>query len=190
VALCNTIGVMQGPEGASRLFSAMRRAVEAGGLAMISCYRREAVESFALGNYESTMDVSGQPRWLAPADFATGGNVLVPRGYKRAWDRDPAITVDVRGRDGRLVKEGLVLMRDPGAVEETVRTGHIRTYTDYESRWYGFDQVDAWIAEHWSGATTFHLAGRDLDALRGAPAQLAFVDFSGLLAGFVERFRG
>ena len=67
VSVCNSIGVMQGLEGAVELFKAMRRAVEnAGGIAIISGYRREAVASFALGNYESTMDVSGQPRWLMP----------------------------------------------------------------------------------------------------------------------------
>lgn len=187
VALCNTIGVMQGPAGASKLFFAMRRAAEAGGIAMISCYSREAIESFALGNYESTMDVSGQPRWLAPADFATGGNVLVPRAYKRAHDSDPTITVDVRAPDGHLLHSGLVLERVPAVVEETIRTGHVLTYTDYESRWYGFDQIDDWIAEHWSGARTFHLPGRALDSLRGAPAQLAFVDFSGQLEGFFQR---
>lgn len=65
VSVCNSIGVMQGPEGASELFKSLRRTVEtAGGIAIISGYRREAVETFALGNYESTMDVCGQPRWL------------------------------------------------------------------------------------------------------------------------------
>lgn len=189
VALCNTLGVMQGPAGASRLFSSMRKVAEAGGLAMVSCYRAEAVQAFALGNYESTMDVSGQPRWLVPADFAVDGNVLVPRHYKRAYDRDATIIVDVRSRDGSLVRSGLLLTRDPRAVAETARTGHVRTYTDYESRWYSQAQIDAWVAEHWSGATTFHVLGRSLDALRGEPVQLAFVDFSGLLAGFLERYR-
>jgi SAM-dependent methyltransferase len=189
VALCNTLGVMQGPAGASRLFSSMRHVVEAGGLAMISCYCADAIETFALGNYESTMDVCGQPRWLTPSDHSAADHVLVPRQYKRAYDRDPTITVDVRTRDGRLVKSGLVLTRDPGVVAETARTGHVRTHTNYESRWYRFEQLEAWIAEHWSGATTFHVLGRAIDALRGAPAQLAFVDFSGLLAGFLERYR-
>jgi SAM-dependent methyltransferase len=189
VALCNTLGVMQGPAGASRLFSAMRQVVEAGGIAMISCYRADAIEAFALGNYESTMDVCGQPRWLVPSDLAEAGHVLVPRQYKRAYDRNPTITVDVRARDGSLVASGLVLTRDPHAVAETARTGHVRTHTDYESRWYSYEQIEAWIAEHWSGATTFHVSGRAIDALRGAPAQLAFVDFSGLLADFLERYR-
>jgi SAM-dependent methyltransferase len=189
VALCNTIGVMQGPAGAGQLFAAMRRAVEAGGIAMVSCYRREAVESHALGNYESTMDVSGQPRWLEPSAYASAEYVQVPRGYRRAFDRDPSITVDVRDRGGKLVAEGHVLTRDPEAVREVVRTGHVRTYSDYESRWYAFEQIDAWIAEHWAGAATWHLAGGTLDALRASPVQLALVDFSGLLAGFIERCR-
>jgi len=188
VALCNTIGVMQGPAGASRLFAAMRKVVEAGGIAMVSCYDQEAVASFALGNYESTMDVSGQPRWLVPADLADRGNTLVPRAYKRAYDGDPTIVVDVKDGHGHPVRQGHVLRRDPDLVEETIRTGHVRTHTDYESRWYSRAQLDAWIAEHWSGATTFHLPGRALDALRGMPAQLAFLDLSGKLAGFIERY--
>ncbi|MBN2360984.1 MAG: class I SAM-dependent methyltransferase [Deltaproteobacteria bacterium] len=187
VALCNTVGVMQGPAGASQFFAALRKAVAAGGIAMVSCYQREAVAAFALGNYESTMDVSGQPRWLVPADYAGEAFLQVPRYYKRAYDGDPTIAVDVYDRQGNPVREGHLLSRDPEVARETVASGHIRTYSDYESRWYGFEQIERWMAEHWAGASAYHLRGAQLDALRGCPAQLAFLDFSGLVAGFLER---
>lgn len=185
VALCNTIGVMQGPSGAGRLFAALRRAVGDGGIAMVSCYRREAVEDFALGNYESTQDVSGQPRWLTPTDFAGEGFLQVPRRYKCAGDRDPAVVVDVFDQAGNLVKAGHVLVRHPAATQETVRSGHIKTHSDYESRWYGFDQLELWIAEHWRGVRTHHLKGTQLDTLRAGAVQLAFLDGSGLLGDFL-----
>ncbi len=188
VTLCNTIGVMQGPTGAARLFAALRRAVGAGGIALVSCYQREAVEGFALGNYESTLDVSGQPRWLTPADTATSAHLQVPRHYKRAYDPSSTIAVDVFDRSGRLVEAGRLLTRDAKLVRATLRTGHIRTHSDYESRWYSFRQLDRWIAEHWSGVQTHHVRGAALDELRGRPAQLAFLDGSGLLAGFFRRY--
>jgi SAM-dependent methyltransferase len=188
VALCNTVGVMQGPEGAAKLFGAMRHVVQSGGIAMISAYRREAVAAFALNNYESTMDVSGQPRWLVPAEFACNGYTLVPKAYKRAHDCNSKVIVDVYDSEGHLVVTSLALERDPDAVEVALRTGRISTHTGYESNWYSFDQFDTWIAEHWMGETTYHVPGKTLDSLRGAPVQLAFVDPSGLLAGFFEQY--
>ncbi|MBN2193545.1 MAG: class I SAM-dependent methyltransferase [Polyangiaceae bacterium] len=187
VTLCNTLGVMQGPTGAGRLFAALRRAVGAGGIALVSCYQREAVEGYALGNYESTLDVSGQPRWLTPASFATSAYRQVPRHYKRAYDPSPGIEVDVFDRSGRLVQGGHVLTRDAKLTRDAIRTGHIRTHSDYESRWYSFRRLDSWIAEHWSGMQTHHVRGAALDALRGGPAQVAFLDGSGLLAGLLRR---
>ncbi len=189
VSVCNSIGVMQGPEGASSLFQSMRRAVEqAGGIAMISGYRKEAVKAFALGNYESTMDVCGQPRWLTPADYTGEQFVKIPRHYKRAYSSDPTIVVDVVDAKGKPVASGVELRRDPNVVQETIASGHIQTYTDYESRWYAFSQFDQWIKEHWAGLNSYHLAGQRLDALRGAPAQLAILDPRGLLKPLIERW--
>ena len=189
ISVCNSIGVMQGPEGAAKLFKAMRRAVEsAGGIAIISGYRREAVATFALGNYESTMDVSGQPRWLIPDKYATSGYIQVPRTYKRAHSADESVVVDVRDTDGNLVKEGQVLTRDKDAVRETVATGHIRTHTAYTSHWYGFDAFEEWIAQHWPSLNAYHIAGKDLDALRGEPMQMAILDTNGELKGLLQRW--
>lgn len=189
VSVCNSVGVMQGPEGAVELFKSVRRAVDdAGGVAVISGYRKEAVESFALGNYESTMDVCGQPRWLIPDTYAALGHKQVPRSYKRAYDSYPGVTVDVYDADDKLVKAGHILTRDDSAVREAVDSGHIRTYTDYESRWYSFDQFDEWVRTYWPEDGSYHIAGADLDSLRGEPSQLAILDPSGLLGELLARW--
>ena len=189
VSVCNSVGVMQGPTGAVELFKAMRRAVEdGGGIAIISGYRREMVAAFALGNYESTMDVSGQPRWLTPDEYAAPPYVQLPRAYKRAHSADNKVVVDIRGPDGTIVKKEHVLTRDESAVRQTVETGHICTYTDYTSRWYAFDAFDTWIKEHWSPLTSYHIAGKDIDALRGEPMQMAILDINGELEGLFERW--
>lgn len=180
VSVCNSIGVMQGPAGAQELFAAMRRYVEPhNGLAVISCYAREAVQTFALGNYESTMDVCGQPCWLEPDTWASEDYTLVPRCYKRAHDPSPAITVDVDDREGNRVETGVTLTRNSEAVERVVATGEIETHASYHSRWYSYDQVRTWMREIWDGGTLWHIRGSELDRLRGEPAQLAVVDFSG-----------
>jgi len=189
VSVCNSIGVMQGPAGAASLFRSVRRAVEdAGGVAVISAYRKEAAASFALGNYETTLDVCGQPEWLDPDTFAGAEYVQVPWGYKRAYDSDPKVTVDVLDRDGRIVLKGHDLTRNPEKVARTIESGHIQTHTDYESHWYSFDQFESWIADLWGGCKTYHLAGKGLDALRAKPAQLAILDPRGRLEDLVDRW--
>lgn len=188
VTLCNSIGVMQGPEGAQLLFQAMRRAVEdAGGIAIISAYCREAVADYALGNYESTMDASGQPVWLTPDTYASTEFIQQPKAYKRAGDRSDRILVDVYDLEGASIKKEHMLYRDPDAVAETIASGHIRTYHEYESRWYATEQFHDWITQWWPEKQSWHIAGRSLDALRGAPAQLAILDAGNHLRPFFER---
>jgi SAM-dependent methyltransferase len=190
VSVCNSIGVMQGEKGAVALFKSLRRAVEEpGGIAIISAYRREAVADFALGNYETTLDVCGQPRWLGPDTYAGPDYVQIPWGYKRARDSSSKVTVDVLDTNGKQILKGHDLWRVASEVERTVETGHIRTYSDYESRWYSFAQFEEWIAEHWKGCKAWHLAGKKLDTLRAEPAQLAILDPSGLLEPLIERWR-
>lgn len=189
VTVCNSIGVMQGPDGAQELFRSLRRAVEpAGGIAIISAYRREAVVSHALGNYESTMNVSGQPRWLAPRTYSGKRYTLVARRYKRAWDPDRSIVVDVFDGEGNRVRDGLVLTRVTREVEKAVQTGHIRTWTDYESHWYGYQTFEKWIDAHWGREASWHIAGSSLDALRAEPAQLAIYDPQRRLANLLARW--
>jgi len=190
VAIClvNSIGVMQGTEGARRLFESMRHAVEpAGGIAMISCYQREYLPTYGLNQYESTLDVSGQPRWLAPGDLAVSGHRLVARRYKRAHDPDPTLVVDAFDEAGRLVEAGVRLEREPERTTQALETGEIRTYTDYESHWYSFEQVETWVRELWP-AGSHHLATRELDAVRAEPAQLAILDGAGNLDDLLERW--
>lgn len=187
VAVCNTIGVMQGTEGARRLFQALRREVErAGGIALVSAYRRDAVSAYALGNYESTMNVSGQPCWLRPARFAGRDTVPVALETRRAFDPTPRIRVAGRRPDGTLHGE-CVLERDPEAVAEAVATGRIRTLWDYESNWYATDQVAEWVGSEWAGLPAWHVDGRRLDVLRAWPAQLAVLDAGDRLEGFFGR---
>lgn len=189
VCLCNSIGVMQGPLGAIKLFQAMRRAiVQAGGVAIISGYLKEAISSFGLNNYESTMDVSGQPRWLVPDTYASIRYKQVPHTYKRAYDTSPSITVDVYTREGELVKEGHELHRDDKLVQNTIETGEIRTYHNYNSFWYSYEQISQWIKEHWQEDLSYHIKGKTLDKIRAEPVQIAVLDASGKLEQLWDRW--
>jgi SAM-dependent methyltransferase len=189
VSVCNSIGVMQGPDGAVELLRSMRRAVEqARGIAIVSCYEKSAVGSFALGNYETTMDVCGQPVWLQPDTYAGDRWVQRPLGYKRAHDPNPEVRVDVFDKQGGSVASDHVLKRSMEAVAQAIESGHIQTHTDYESRWYSFHQFEDWIAEHWQGLHCYHLRGKQLDSLRAEPVQLAILDPARRLEGLLKRW--
>ncbi|MBN1569413.1 MAG: class I SAM-dependent methyltransferase [Acidobacteria bacterium] len=189
VTVCNSIGVMQGPKGAEALFRSMCRAVEgSGGIALISSYRKEAIQSFALSNYESTMNVCGQPRWLRPDSYADARHILVPQAYKRAYDPSGEILVDVFNRKGQLLHPAVALRRDPSAVDYAIRTGHIRTYSDYESYWYSWDQIQAWMDTLWPKDRAYHLEGCKIDSLRAGPVQLAVLDAGNHLKDLVQRW--
>jgi SAM-dependent methyltransferase len=188
VCLVNSIGVMQGPGGARALFRSMKEAVEpAGGIAIISCYQREYLPHYGLGQYESTLDVSGQPAWMAPDTYAKDEFVQVSRQYKRAYDPDNTLFVDVYDPEGVLVKEGHVLKRDSGRTAHTIASGEIRTYGDYESHWYSFDQIEAWKNELWS-KNALHIHTRVLDGLRAEPAQMVVLDSNGSLDRLFKRW--
>jgi SAM-dependent methyltransferase len=189
VCLVNSIGVMQGERGAKALFQSMRRSVEsAGGVALISCYRAEYLQSYGLNQYESTMDVSGQPQWLVPNRYIDPGFRPLPHGYKRAYDFSPAIMVDVYDLQGQVVRKNLVLERDPHKTAETLETGHIKTHWNYESNWYSYSRLDAWIREFWGESNTYHYKSKVLDSIRARPAQLALFDPRGVLKGWIDRW--
>jgi SAM-dependent methyltransferase len=191
VCVCNSIGVMQGPEGAEKLFASIERAVgAAGGIGIISAYRKEAVGSFALGNYESTMDVCGQPKWLTPDTYAGAQYRKIPKSYKRAHDPSDVVEVDVFDQKGRLVAGSQRLVRSTDLARAATETGHIETYSDYESRWYAFAQFEHWIASRWAGHKSWHLLGAELDVIRGEPAQIAILDPQERLAGLFQRWLG
>ncbi|MFW6136800.1 MAG: class I SAM-dependent methyltransferase [Candidatus Aminicenantaceae bacterium] len=188
VCLVNSISVMQGPEGAQSLFKAMRRAVEpAGGIAIISNYQSEFVESHALGQYESTMDVSGQPWWMKPDTYASGYK-LIPKKYKRSYCRNPRLTVDVYDEKQQLVEKDFILERDPERTRQTVETGHIRTHTNYQSHWYGYAQMEEWAREHWR-KNIYHFPTADLDMIRADAAQFTILDSGDWLKSLFQRWK-
>jgi SAM-dependent methyltransferase len=176
VCLVNSIGVMQDQEGAVALFKSMRHAVEeAKGIAIISCYQKEYLQSYGLGQYESTLDVSGQPRWLFPSTYASKPYKQIPKQYKRAHSQSPYTVVDVYGADNKLVKQGYRLERDPYITEQILKSGHISTYSNYQSNWYSKDQIREWTETHW-GSSTYHFETKELDTLRAEPAQMTIFD--------------
>lgn len=184
VCLVNSIGVMQGQEGAIKLFKSMRRAVEyAGGIAIISCYQKKYIESYALNQYESTLDVSGQPKWLVPKTYAGSHYIQVPKQYKQAHDQSPAVLVDVMDKKGNVVEEGYVLVRDFLLVRDTIQTGGIQTYSGYNSNWYSYEQIEEWMQILWEG-NGYHLHTRTLDPERAEPGQLVIYDPGEHLAAF------
>lgn len=178
VAIClvNSIGVMQGPKGARALFKSMRRAVEkAGGIAIISCYQQEYLQSYGLGQYESTLDVSGQPWWTTPDTYASEKFKQVAREYKRAHSNNKELVVDVFNKKGHKVKAGHVLKRDLLKTAEVLKTGHIKTYSNYESNWYNFEHIEELARTLWSD-DAYHFKTKELDRLRAEPAQMAVFD--------------
>lgn len=186
VCLVNSIGVMQGPEGAAKIFQSMKHAVEnAGGIAIISAFQREYVETYGLGQYESTLDVSGQPRWIVPETYASENYIQVAKDYKLAYSKDSTLTVDVYDTEGNLVKEGHILRRDPKTVEKTIETGKIRTYSNYKSHWYSYLQFENWINKYWPGKT-YHIKTKLIDEIRAKPAQFAIFDPDNNLEGFLK----
>ena len=178
VAIClvNSIGVMQGPEGAVELFKSMRKAVEAAkGIAIISCYQQEYIKSYGLGQYESTLDVSGQPLWLVPDTYSYTRFKQIAKNYKRAHSGNQSLVVDVFNLKNNLVKKDHVLKRSPDLVNTVIETGRIRTHTNYKSHWYSYQDIDNLIKNYWTG-NTYHIRTKELDALRAEPAQMAILD--------------
>jgi SAM-dependent methyltransferase len=177
VNVCNSIGVMQGEEGSRMLFQAMKRAVDnAGGIAIVSCYRQKAIPGYALGNYESTMNVSGQPVWLEPQTYADEKFLKVPKYFKLANDSRDHISVDVYNESGKLIEENFDLKRNISQVELTKDTGRIRMHGNYSSNWYSFETIEQLIEKYWGLEKSYHFEGGDIDTLRGWPCQLAIYD--------------
>jgi|GEM_PF-1052634 len=180
VCLVNSIGVMQGMEGARKLFQAIRQTVEPhGGIGLISCFCRENIRSHALGQYESTMDVSGPPIWLKSDRYDLSEHLFVPLSYRRYDDPSQTIDVGVYDRDGgKSVDPCHPLYRIPERVEKTIGTGEIHTHQGYKSRWYSRNEISELIAELWGGKG-WQAFGSHIDPLRARAAQLAWCDPAG-----------
>ncbi len=187
VNLVNSIGVMQGEEGAQKLFIAMRRCVEqTGGIAIISCYQRAFVRQYALPQYESTLDVCGQPLWLIPDTFASDKYTLKPKYYKRVKLDESSLEVEVY-ENNELIKPSFLLYRDKSLTEEVIRTGHIKTHSNYESNWYSFSQIEDWMNEHWEGQAMYHIPAQAIDAKSAEAGQLAILDIDNTLKKFISK---
>ena len=189
VSVCNSIGVMQGPEGAGQLFESVRRYVEPQkGIGIISAYCKEALPTYGLGNYESTLDVSGQPSWLTPDTYAGEEFIQIPRRYKYHHDTDTKTIVDVFDKSGKCVKSGHVLKRDPELTQKTLEEGIVSTYQGYTSHWYPWSQMDKWMRDKWGSLHSRHIEGENIDSLRGTPAQICVLDYSGALTELFKSF--
>ncbi|MEA2000108.1 MAG: hypothetical protein U9N61_12395 [Euryarchaeota archaeon] len=79
------------------------------------------------------------------------------------------------------------MTRDPETVRYTIETGKIRTFTDYKSNWYSFNQFEGWIQKFWSGRR-YHVKTKELDAIRAEPAQMAVLDSGDYLEGLFTCF--
>lgn len=190
VAIClvNSIGVMQGFEGANELFKSMCRAVEsANGIAIISCYQQEYIKSYGLGQYESTMDVSGQPIWMQPDTYASSQFKQIPKQYKLAHSNDNKLIVDVFDNQNNLIKKNHVLKRDTAKTEQTIKTGDINTYSKYKSHWYSFKHIDQLINNNWEIQDSYHIKTQNLDIIRAEPAQMSILDSGNHLDSFMIR---
>lgn len=186
VNLVNSIGVMQGEKGAQKLFSAMRRCVEhAGGIAIISCYQRAYVKQYALPQYESTLDVCGQPAWLKPDTFASDKYILKPKYFKRANQDETSLDVEVY-ENNKLIKPSFLLYRDKRLTDQVIKTGKIITYSDYESNWYSFSQIEDWMQEYWNGLPIYHIPTQVLDPEKAEAGQLAILDINNTLKEFIS----
>lgn len=189
VSVCNSIGVMQGKAGAEALFDSMRRAVEkAGGIGLISAYSRTAVSTHALNQYESTMDVCGQPVWLHPNDYVGTDYRLVPQRWKRAFDQDDTVMVDVMDPHDRIIRRDYRLQRNPDRVRQVIGSGEIRTHGDYQSNWYDPADFAEWVRNRWGKEDSHLLSGTVFDVIRGGPCLLALYDPSGKAGRFLSRW--
>jgi len=184
VNLINTIGIMQGEEGAQKLFKSMRSCVEkAGGIAIISCYQKEYIKTYALPQYESTLDVSGQPIWLKPTSYKSEKYTLRPKYFKRANNEDLYIEVEVF-ENNELIKPKYLLYRDKALTVQTIKSGKIKTHTDYESNWFSFSKIENWIQKYWKGLPSYHIPTREIDDKNAEASQLAILDVNNILKGF------
>ncbi|MCF7707464.1 MAG: class I SAM-dependent methyltransferase [Verrucomicrobia bacterium] len=186
VCLINSIGVMQGTEGAEKLFDAVGRTINKNnGVGFISAFCKKFMRSHMLGQYESTLDVAGAPSWLTSDKYDLRTTDCIPMYYKRAYDPTPYIDVAVLDENGAVAEDRHRLQRDPKAVEETLETGKISTWHGYRSNWYSQDRFKEWISKHW-GDAGFHVRSAHLDKVRAEAMQMAWCDKTGLCEDWLQ----
>ena len=185
VNLNNAIGNLQGPDGAEQLFKRINELVKkTNGIAIISCFLREYIEQYALNQYESTMQVYGQPNWLESNSYTSRENTITSKETKVKGDSSTKITCDILGKDNEILEEDLTLQRSPSKTRAVVLTGNIKTHLGYSTMWYSDSIIEQWIKKYWSEFTTYHIFTRDLDQERAEFGQLAIIDGNNYLEKF------
>ena len=175
ICLLNSIGVMQGEEGARALLRSVRQAAGASGVGFISAYRAEAMETHGLNQYESTLEVAGIPDWLE-GDVPTGCRARA-RQTPRAGEAQEVLPVDWVDESGALTGQG-ELRRQPDRVRQVCLTGQVRTRSGYQSRWYPWSQMAQLVRDEW-GEAGWQISPGRLDHLRGRPLQWLWFDPTG-----------
>ncbi|MBU1099301.1 MAG: class I SAM-dependent methyltransferase [Bacteroidetes bacterium] len=177
VNLNNSIGTLQGYEGAQQLFISMRKAVEkANGIGIISCYSNNYIEDYALNIYESAMQVTGQPQWLEPTNYTSSEYKMLPKELKAFGNLSKDTYCDIYDQNGLLAEEDYKLTRAPTKVRAVNITGNIKTYRGYSSMWYSPLIINQWINSHWNGCKTYYIETKDLDEKLAPFGQLAILD--------------
>jgi SAM-dependent methyltransferase len=172
--MINTIGIMQGVEGARKAIWAMERIIGKDGLGVISMYRKDKVEKYALCRYESVMESDGQPIWLIPIVHAEKDVIIKPKAYKTALHDTDTLPAMIFCSGGNAPIQTMIFRRDPNIVKETVETGVIRTHTGYYSKWYSREEMEDILSDIFG--TSYKIVDAEkFDYLRGEVGQIAFV---------------
>jgi hypothetical protein len=182
ICLLNSIGVMQGEEGARALLRSVRQAAGKNGIGFVSAYRAEAMATHGLGQYESTLEVAGIPEWLE-GDLP-GGCRARCRQIIRAGQGGPRLAVDWLDSSGAKVGEG-EFRRNSVLVERVCETGQVATRSGYRSRWYPGSLMAQMIREEW-GEAGWQMSPGGLDRLRGSPLQWLWFDPTGWIRKSLE----
>jgi len=175
ICLLNSIGVMQGEQGARALLRSVRQAAGKNGIGFVSAYRAEAMATYGLGQYESTLEVAGIPEWL-DGDLREGCRAR-SRQMIRTGQGGFRLVVDWLDSSGTKVGEG-ELRRNPVRVERVCETGEVVTRSGYRSRWYPWSQMAQMVWEEW-GEAGWQMSPGGLDRLRGSPLQWLWFDPTG-----------
>ncbi|MGD8780012.1 MAG: class I SAM-dependent methyltransferase [Ignavibacteria bacterium] len=186
--LLNTIGVLQPPEGSQKLFKSIRDLTEKnGGIGIISCFEKKYVETHALNQYESTMQVSGQPIWTFPNEYTSSGYTFVPKEYKTKGNVSHDTVVDVIDKNGDIIRENFTIKRNFSKTHSTILSGNVKTFTGYESMWYSYEVIDQWIKKYWDGLPAYHFETQTIDKTKAEAGQIAILDCGDNLKNYFNK---
>jgi hypothetical protein len=89
---------------------------------------------------------------------------------------DSSIIVEVLDQKGKIVKKDHQLTRNQQKTMTVLDTGHITTFSNYESNWYSFEQIEKWVDQFWGKKKSFHFKCKKIDMVRAEPSQMAIYD--------------